>query len=209
MISSRRHLATRDTWTLEFFGKLRGNFGELKQALALHHFIFLPHTRTALPSPSMARMVADGFAKHLLRRRSSAASSSSAAAQQSPLFSRRVHGTNSEAIRPGTSSVLPDEVIDVKSTVVTVVPDEVSRTKSGVVTVVPEDAIHGRPENYWTPDSETGVFIPDQEHNDGDSTADDGARVAVAGGSPPSVLDQTVWIRHLEAEEVDKPNTDL
>ncbi|CAL5036355.1 unnamed protein product [Urochloa decumbens] len=54
-------------------------------------------------------------------------------------------------------------------------------------------------DDAWVPDQETGVFVPAEE-----ATA---ARQAAAG-APPSVLDQTVFVRE-EMEDVERPAVDM
>ncbi|OAY66580.1 hypothetical protein ACMD2_11785 [Ananas comosus] len=63
--------------------------------------------------------------------------------------------------------------------------------------VVPDDVIeNGKPDKYWGPHPETGVFGP-AEPNSGSTGK------PASGNDPASVLEQKVWFR--PHEDVDKP----
>ncbi|KAF0902463.1 hypothetical protein E2562_016287 [Oryza meyeriana var. granulata] len=76
------------------------------------------------------------------------------------------------------------------------------------VEVLPEetvDALEGGPEDAWVPDQETGVFFPADEAVSGTENLNHGA--PVAGGS--SVLDQAVFVREEDMEDVERPAVDM
>ncbi|XP_020112811.1 uncharacterized protein LOC109727218 [Ananas comosus] len=63
--------------------------------------------------------------------------------------------------------------------------------------VVPDDVIeNGKPDKYWGPHPETGVFGP-AEPNSGSTGK------PASGNDPASVLEQKVWFR--PHEDIDKP----
>ncbi|KAF2924843.1 uncharacterized protein [Oryza sativa Japonica Group] len=65
-------------------------------------------------------------------------------------------------------------------------------------------------EDAWVPDHETGVFVPaDEAAVSGTENHDHcGAAAAAAGGSP-SVLDQAVFVREEDMEDVERPAVDM
>uniref|UniRef100_A0A453QFI6 Uncharacterized protein n=1 Tax=Aegilops tauschii subsp. strangulata TaxID=200361 RepID=A0A453QFI6_AEGTS len=79
-----------------------------------------------------------------------------------------------------------------------------------------EGALDGGEDAPWVPDQDTGVFVPAHA----DAYADDycgGAHPApphmyggaAPGGSTASVLDQAVFVREEEMEDVERPAMDL
>uniref|UniRef100_J3MAR2 Uncharacterized protein n=1 Tax=Oryza brachyantha TaxID=4533 RepID=J3MAR2_ORYBR len=75
------------------------------------------------------------------------------------------------------------------------------------VEVLPDemvDALEGGPEDAWVPDQETGVFAPADEAV---SCTESLSHGAAAGGS--SVLDQSVFVREEEMEDVERPAIDM
>uniref|UniRef100_A0A0D9WL30 Uncharacterized protein n=1 Tax=Leersia perrieri TaxID=77586 RepID=A0A0D9WL30_9ORYZ len=82
---------------------------------------------------------------------------------------------------------------------------EAALNRKNVETVIPEEG--GGPEDAWVPDQETGVFVP----------ADEAAAVSLSGadklsngnGDSSSVLDQAVFVREEEMEDVERPAVDM
>ncbi|XP_047092065.1 uncharacterized protein LOC124703867 [Lolium rigidum] len=85
---------------------------------------------------------------------------------------------------------------------------EVLQGEEHVATVLPDETIDidiGAGEDAsWVPDQETGVFVP----ADADTTATHGppGDMPTAGGS---VLDQAVFLREEEMEDVERPAVDM
>ncbi|XP_042423348.1 uncharacterized protein LOC122010954 [Zingiber officinale] len=88
------------------------------------------------------------------------------------------------AIRPGAASVLPDEVVELKSA---------WRRRSWRR----DAAAHGHGDSYWTPDPDTGVFGPEDDRHGQ-------RRSGNARGGGSSVPEENAWIRHLEVEDAEK-----
>ncbi|KAJ3672589.1 hypothetical protein LUZ60_007310 [Juncus effusus] len=84
--------------------------------------------------------------------------------------------------------------------------EEHDTNKQTVASVLPEEAIE-QTENFWAPDPETGVFVPAEE-TEGDSNGNSNVNCSNPAvphhptGNGPSVLDQTVFVREEEMEEV-------
>ncbi|EAZ00991.1 hypothetical protein OsI_23025 [Oryza sativa Indica Group] len=78
------------------------------------------------------------------------------------------------------------------------------------VEALPEDeTVEGGPEDAWVPDHETCVFVPaDKAAVSGTENHDHCGAAAVAGGSP-SVLDQAVFVREEDMEDVERPAVDM
>jgi hypothetical protein len=88
------------------------------------------------------------------------------------------------------------EVLQGEEHVATVLPDET--IDIGGVAGAGEDA-------SWVPDQETGVFVP-ADTGATHGPAGDAAAIPTAGGS---VLDQSVFVREEEIEDVERPATDM
>uniref|UniRef100_A0A0E0L707 Uncharacterized protein n=1 Tax=Oryza punctata TaxID=4537 RepID=A0A0E0L707_ORYPU len=73
------------------------------------------------------------------------------------------------------------------------------------VEVLPEETVEGGPEDAWVPDHETGVFVPADEASGTENHNHGGA--AAAGSS--SVLDQAVFVREEDMEDVERPAVDM
>lgn len=71
-------------------------------------------------------------------------------------------------------------------------------------TVLPEEVVHDDADAAWVPDQDTGVFVPAEEAA-GSNGTDDAAH-DVHGAS---VLDQTVFNREEEMEDVERPAVDM
>uniref|UniRef100_I1Q6K9 Uncharacterized protein n=1 Tax=Oryza glaberrima TaxID=4538 RepID=I1Q6K9_ORYGL len=78
------------------------------------------------------------------------------------------------------------------------------------VEALPEDeTVEGGPEDAWVPDHETCVFVPaDKSAVSGTENNDHCGAAAAAGGSP-SVLDQAVFVREEDMEDVERPAVDM
>jgi hypothetical protein len=86
---------------------------------------------------------------------------------------------------------------------------EVLQGEEYVATMLPDETIDiggaGAGEDAsWVPDQETGVFVP--ADSDTAATHGDAAPMPTAGRS---VLDQTVFVREEEMEDVERPAIDM
>ncbi|KAL6861642.1 hypothetical protein ACP4OV_017342 [Aristida adscensionis] len=82
--------------------------------------------------------------------------------------------------------------------------------EGGAAAVLPEEVVDAAgagadADAAWVPDEETGVFVPAEEA--AAAGADGGAHEQHQSGS--SVLDQTVFVREEEMEDVERPAVDM
>jgi Late embryogenesis abundant protein len=72
-----------------------------------------------------------------------------------------------------------------------------------VAPVLPDEVIESETENFWAPDPETGVFTPAEESEIDVSNSPSGPPPPTGNGT--AILDQKVWVREGELEEVERP----
>jgi alkylation response protein AidB-like acyl-CoA dehydrogenase len=101
-----------------------------------------------------------------------------------------------DGVREWAQNTKNVEVLQGEEHVATVLPDET--IDIGGVAGAGEDA-------SWVPDQETGVFVP-ADTGATHGPAGDAAAIPTAGGS---VLDQSVFVREEEIEDVERPATDM
>ncbi|CAL5050480.1 unnamed protein product [Urochloa decumbens] len=93
------------------------------------------------------------------------------------------------------------EVVQGEDRSATLLPDEAADALRGVG-VGAADA-----DDAWLPDQETGVFVPAEEAAAANGSA--GGDGQAPAGAPPSVLDQTVFVRDEDMEDVERPAVDM
>ncbi|KAF3324838.1 Late embryogenesis abundant protein [Carex littledalei] len=76
-----------------------------------------------------------------------------------------------------------------------------------VAPVLPDKVIESETENFWAPDPETGVFVPAEESEIDVNNSRPAPPHPTENGT--SVLDQTVWVREVEIEEVERPTPSI
>ncbi|CAL5045345.1 unnamed protein product [Urochloa decumbens] len=94
------------------------------------------------------------------------------------------------------------EVVQGEDRSATLLPDEAADALRGVGVGAAEA------DDAWVPDQETGVFVPAEEAAAAANGSAGGDGQPAAAGAPPSVLDQTVFVRE-DMEDVERPAVDM
>ncbi|XP_020112353.1 uncharacterized protein LOC109726940 isoform X2 [Ananas comosus] len=131
---------------------------------------------------------------------------------------REVHGRKEESDGDDDDDTVSVDSNRVQEALNRKNPEKLQEESGAVATVLPEEVLESAESDiFWAPDPETGVFVPAEEgevdvntrlpappHPSG-ITNGSGSSKGNGNGNGSTVLEETVWVREVEVEEIVRP----